>query len=154
MYQSAEWQERRRSVEAAEQKQTRPPPPVWNKAWWVSGRSAQTFLWCFKAAATVSKFRTWCKCCSYFFLFSLFFSCFSVVVIKCLALRATELRSEAVSERQHKLLPHISMNINCLLSIYLIISFQFTQHWEQRWLFFLFFFFRLGEWQQTYASLN
>lgn len=96
-------------------------------------------LMMFKAAATVSKFRTWCKYCSYFFLFSLFFSCFSIVVIKCLALRATELRSEAVSERQHKLLPHISMNINCLLSTYLIISFQFNQHWEQRWLFFLFF---------------
>lgn len=98
-------------------------------------------LMMFKAAATVSKFRTWCKYCSYFFLFSLFFfSCFSIVVIKCLALRATEPRSEAVSERQHKLLPHISMNINCLLSTYLIISFQFTQQWEQRWLFFLFFF--------------
>lgn len=152
MYRSAEWQERRRSVEAAEQKQTRPPAPVWNKAWWVSGRSAQTFLWCLKQqpqclnsehdaniAATSS--------------YSLFFSLvFSIVVIKCSALRATELRSEAVSERQHKLLPHISMNINCLLSTYLIISFQFTQHWEQRWLFFLLF--RLGEWQQTYASLN
>lgn len=81
-----------------------------------------------KEAATVSKFRTWCKYCSYFSLFLVFFSCLSLVVIKCLTLRRQKLRSEAVSERQHKLLPHISMNLNWPLSTYLIISFQFTQH--------------------------
>lgn len=100
-----------------------------------------------KAPSTTSKFRTWCKNCSYFFSFSRL-AFFFVVVMKCLTLRGTEPRSGVGSERQHKLLPHISMNINCLLSKYLIVSFQFIPHEEQRWHFF-FLLLRLGEWQQT-----